>query len=214
MKYYDFSVNYVEESYEEFLKVLVDLGYAGVGIVFPKDSLGKIEEAGREALDHGLEFFSRYNIAAESLEEFDKEASRYRGKVDILALERLPPKMAERINLKKVSIIGVENVTGPLIRKIRGRAKPPSLEFNMKKASMLLKEKPHEFGRMLRMAFLSDLQKVPLIVSSGAEDVLDLKPPLQLLYAFQGLIRSEEISKRYISTLPRPLIPETFGGVG
>ncbi|NIM45868.1 MAG: hypothetical protein GTO54_09650 [Nitrososphaeria archaeon] len=205
MKYFDLYVRYMKESYDEFLEALREMGYSGVGIVFTEESIEDVREARKKASIHGLEFFSRYNVSASDQREFNRRISKFEGKVDILASERMPK--TSRIIPKKISVISLEAATGSLIRKISSQIIPPLMEFNLKRFSKLFFESPADSERMLRMTLLSKLYEAPLIVSSGAEDSLDLRPPLQLLYAFLGLTRSKKISKKYISTLPRSLIP-------
>ncbi len=197
MKYFDLHIVY-NEHFGGIVNALCDSGYSGVFVSFRPLETEAIRAARKTAKDLGLDFFSRYNIIASKIEEFNKQVSRFDGRFDYLAIDRVSPKVMMKANLRKISIINLNTIGFSMVKRLYSQGNKKIIEFCIKSFSTLTRSNYNSAQRMIRSASFFDRAAIPLVITSGAEHPLDVKSPLQLLYTFLGLIGKEQVNKKYI----------------
>jgi RNase P/RNase MRP subunit p30 len=198
MRYFDLHVVY-NEKFRETIDALSNCGYSGVCASFKGSDAKAIRVARNNARDLGLDFYSRYNIAASVIGEFNRQVSRFEGRFDYLAIDRVPLQVIMKANLRKISIVDLNTIGFRAVKKLRSQGNKTVIEFCLKRFSALSRSDYNSAQRMIRSASFYDRSTIPMVITSGAEHPLDVKPPLQLLYTFLGLIRREHVNKIYVS---------------
>lgn len=110
----------------------------------------------------------------------------------------IPEGLNINTDLNGVTIFEINSVTVSLARKLKSEL-TKIFEFNLRIFSKLLKNDLLKAQRMIRTTYLCDKLGIPLIVTSGAQNYNELKPPLQLIYTLSGLLEKNNVSKKYLS---------------
>jgi ribonuclease P/MRP protein subunit RPP1 len=189
---------------EEGIKLLKELGWYGSVAVqhhdgYDNEKLECVKEYGEK---HGLRIYSGIKIPSKSSKELSKVVKKYRNKVDIILVEGGVIKISRKaLEMHDVDILstpelnrrdnGIDHVLARL-----GSSHRVAIELNFKS---LLEKKYYERARILwafrRNLFLAKKYGTPVVISSGAENIYDIKSPNDLRSFLNTLTMDSNYSK-------------------
>ena len=191
MKFYDYHVH-PEIDLENMLSMAEKLGWSGVCLACR--SFREIEEARNNLRKTGLEVAFGYKIEARKPAEIAKTAKKIRKRVELILVHGGDPE----INRKACETPEVDVLAHPEL----GRNDPGldhvmvklakengvSIEFNFRNLLLSYKKSRSDiFSNMTENAKLVRKFRAPFVITSGALEPYDLRPPSELI-SFANLL--------------------------
>ena len=190
---------------EESIKLLKELGWYGSIVVqyhenYDKSTFEEVKEYGER---EGLRIYTGIKIRSESPKELVRYVKKFRSKVDVILVEGGTLKInRQALELHDVDILstpelnrrdsGIDHVLARL-----GSVHRVAIELNFKQ--VLIKRNPYERARLLwafrRNIRLAKKFNTPVVISSGAEGIYDIKSPYDLRSFLNTLTEDPVYSK-------------------
>ena len=210
MKYWDSKIVYHPDTIEEILQSLSKAGFGAAFVSFDRQNLKTVSEFSDVAGQYDVDCYTRYDIPPKDVPSMNDEILEFRSRVDVLAITRIP-RGSRLEKMKEADIVSVDASSPSRLEHLIKKRKARAVELQLRAISMNLHQDQGKFQRLVRAASRLARNDIPFVVSSGAEDPLDVKPPLQMLYTFHALTRTEPGGKACIASTPRGLLA-TKGG--
>ncbi|MFQ5950689.1 MAG: hypothetical protein ACE5KH_01230 [Candidatus Geothermarchaeales archaeon] len=210
MKYWDSKIVYHPDTIEGILQSLSRAGFGAAFVAFGRQNLRAASEFSDMAGQYRVDCYTRYDIPAKGVPSMNDEISELRSRVDILAITRIPRDSRLR-RLKEADIVAVDASSPFRLERLIKMGKARAVELQLRAISTSVHQDQGRFQRVVRAASLLARRDIPFVVSSGAQDPLDVKPPLQLLYTFHALTRTEPRGKAWVASTAKGLVA-TRGG--
>ena len=202
-------INHIFE--EEGIKLLKELGWYGSIVVqynenYDKKIFDEVKEYGER---EGLRIYTGVKIRSESPKELVRYVKKFRSKVDVILVEGGMLKInRQALELHDVDILstpelnrrdsGLDHVLARL-----GSVHRVAIELNFKQ--LLIRKNPYERARLLwtfrRNMYLAKKFDTPVVLSSGAESIYDIKSPHDLR-SFLNTLTGDPVYSKAIMEFP------------
>jgi len=202
-------INHIFE--EEGIKLLKELGWYGSIVVqysdnYSKEIFDKVKEYGEKI---GLKIYTGVKIRCESPRELIKQVKRFRNRIDVILVEGGNLKInRQALELHDVDILstpelnrrdsGIDHVLAKL-----GSTYRVAIELNFKQ--LLIRKNLYERARLLwafrRNMKLAKKFDTPVVLSSGAESIYDIKSPYDLR-SFLNTLTGDPLYSKTVMELP------------
>ncbi|GBF36608.1 ribonuclease P protein component 3 [Methanofervidicoccus abyssi] len=196
---------------EKGIKLLKELGWHGSIVVQYHDNYDKkiFEEVKEYGEREGLKIYAGVKIKSESPKELVRYVKKFRSKVDVILVEGGILKInRQALELHDVDILstpelnrrdsGIDHVLARL-----GSVHRVAIELNFKQ--VLIKRNLYERARLLwafrRNIHLAKKFNMPVVISSGAENIYGIKSPYDLR-SFLNTLTGDPVYSKTIMEFP------------